>query len=77
MFFTKLNHGIIKSMAHAATLKALADITDTGLFERLATSVLREANPIYEPLVHTGVNANGKTVKKKKGRPSQVEHSSG
>jgi len=50
-------------MAHAATLKALADITDTGLFERLATSVLREANPIYEPLVHTGVNTDGKTVK--------------
>lgn len=50
-------------MTHAATLKALADITDTGLFERLATSVLREAKPIYEPLVHTGVNTDGKTVK--------------
>ncbi|MEZ5529713.1 MAG: hypothetical protein R3E57_07225 [Porticoccaceae bacterium] len=50
-------------MAHAATLKALADLTDTGLFECLATSVLREANPIYEPLVHTGVNTDGKTVK--------------
>ncbi|NLU97151.1 hypothetical protein B6N13_03445 [Marinomonas sp. UCMA 3892] len=50
-------------MAHASTLKALAEITDTGLFERLATSVLREANPIYESLVHTGVNTDGKTVK--------------
>lgn len=50
-------------MTHASTLKALSDITDTGLFERLATSVLREANPIYEPLVHTGINTDGKTVK--------------
>ncbi|MBV1872337.1 MAG: hypothetical protein KUG83_07290 [Gammaproteobacteria bacterium] len=50
-------------MTHAATLKALADITETGLFERLATSVLREANPVYEPFVHTGVNTDGKTVK--------------
>lgn len=58
-----LKFGFGINMTHAATLKALADITDTGLFERLATSLLREANPIYEPIVHTGVNSYGKTVK--------------
>ena len=50
-------------MSHAETLKVLASITDTGLFERLATAVLREANPLYESLIHTGVNAGGQTIK--------------
>lgn len=50
-------------MSHAETLKALASITDTGLFERLATAVLREANPLYESLIHTGVNDRGQTIK--------------
>ena len=45
------------------TKQALASITDEGLFERLATTILREANPLYESLVQTGVNADGKTVK--------------
>ena len=45
------------------TIQALASITDEGLFERLATTILREANPLYESLVQTGVNADGKTVK--------------
>jgi hypothetical protein len=45
------------------TLQALAAITDEGLFERLATSILRESNPIYRALVHPGVNVEGKTVK--------------
>ena len=45
------------------TIQALAAITDEGLFERLATAVLREDNPLYKPLVQTGVNAGGKTVK--------------
>ena len=50
-------------MSHAATLRALSSITDTGLFERLATAVLREANPLYESLIHTGVNVGGQTIK--------------
>ena len=41
----------------------LADITDVGLFEQLATAILRECNPLYANIVHTGVNADGKTVK--------------
>ena len=45
------------------TLNALSKITDTGLFERLATAVLRESNPLYESLIHTGTNTSGQTVK--------------
>ncbi len=45
------------------TIKTLASITDEGLFERLATTILREASPLYESLVPTGVNVDGKTVK--------------
>ncbi len=44
-------------------VQALADITDSGLFERLATAILRKANPNYSSIVHTGVNARGTTVK--------------
>ncbi len=45
------------------TIQALASITDEGLFEHLATTILREADPLYESLVQTGVNVDGKTVK--------------
>lgn len=45
------------------TPEALAAITDEGLFERLATAILREADPTYHSLVHPGVNVVGKTVK--------------
>jgi len=45
------------------TIEALAAITDEGLFECLATAILREDNPTYRSLVHTGVNVDGKTVK--------------
>ena len=45
------------------TLQALAFVTDEGLFERLATTVLREAEACYASLVHTGVNVDGRTVK--------------
>ncbi len=45
------------------TIQILAAITDEGLFERLAMAILREANPNYQSLVHTGVNVEGKTVK--------------
>lgn len=50
-------------MSHVETLKALASITDAGLFERLATAVLREANSEYEAIIHTGVNSEGQTIK--------------
>ena len=50
-------------MSAQKTGQALAGITDAGLFERLATAILRDANPIYRSLVHPGVNKEGKTVK--------------
>lgn len=46
------------------TIQQLAAITDAAQFERIATSVLRSANPaFYANLSHQGVNTNGKTVK--------------
>lgn len=45
------------------TNKALAEITDEGLFERVATAVLRIAEPLCATLSHPGVNADGKTRK--------------
>ena len=50
-------------MSTEKTVQALAAITDEGLFERLATAILREANSTYRSLVHPGVNVAGKTVK--------------
>jgi hypothetical protein len=47
-----------------STIKKLSEITDAGLFERLATDVLRSCKPsLYESLCHPGVNPDGKTVK--------------
>jgi hypothetical protein len=37
-------------------------MTDAGEFERLATAVLRRAEPAYAALVHSGVNAQGRPV---------------
>jgi hypothetical protein len=46
------------------TIQKLASITDAAFFERIATSVLRSANPaVYANISHQGVNADGKTVK--------------
>lgn len=44
------------------TIVKLAEITDEGLFERIATAVLR-LDPEYEGIAHTGINADGKTRK--------------
>ena len=44
-------------------MKALGSITDEGLFERLATTILREAEPLYGSLVQTGVNVDGRTAR--------------
>ncbi len=38
-------------------------MTDEGLFESLATDVLRQAVPAYARLTHVGINAAGKTRK--------------
>ncbi|MGX7745412.1 hypothetical protein [Rhodopseudomonas parapalustris] len=45
------------------TIKQLSEMTDDAEFERLAMAILREANPEYASLLHTGVNSAGKTVK--------------
>ena len=45
------------------TIQALESITDAGLFERLAATVLREVEPRYASLGQTGVNADGRTIK--------------
>jgi hypothetical protein len=50
-------------MNDTETNRILAGFRDQGLFERLATSVLRAAEPCYASLVHPGVNAEGKTVR--------------
>ncbi len=50
-------------MSTKETAQALSAITDEGLFEQLATAILREAEPLYTFLVHPGVNVDGKTVK--------------
>lgn len=52
----------IQSVHGNATIQALAAITDEGLFERIATAVLRLV-PDYEGIAHTGINADGKTRK--------------
>jgi hypothetical protein len=47
---------------HSETIRALAEITDAGLFERLATAVLRQAQPaLYGNLSHPGMTSTGKT----------------
>jgi hypothetical protein len=46
----------------ATTGELLDEITDTGKFEALATAILRSSNPAYAALVHTGINAAGKTI---------------
>lgn len=45
------------------TARKLADMTDEGAFERLATAVLRQSDERFRSLSHPGVNADGKTVK--------------
>lgn len=49
---------------YSQTALALAAISDEGLFERLATAVLRAARPeLYGNLTHPGINPDGRTIK--------------
>lgn len=60
------DHGALekhRSGGLSDTARQIAAITDEGLFEELATAVLREANPVYASVVHTGINAEGKPIK--------------
>jgi hypothetical protein len=45
------------------TVRKLSKMTDDAAFERLSMAVLREAKPEYAALLHTGINADSKTVK--------------
>ena len=40
----------------------LSEMSDSGQFEKIATAILRRANPLYEDAVQTGVNAEGKPI---------------
>ncbi|WP_157652999.1 ATP-binding protein [Burkholderia ubonensis] len=54
----------LKKAMFNETIRQLAAITDAAQFERIATSVLRSANPaLYANISHQGVNTDGKTVK--------------
>lgn len=46
-----------------STLQNITNLTDAGLFERLATAVVRAADARYASLAHPGVNPEGKTIK--------------
>ena len=46
-----------------ATITLINEITDPGRFERLATAVLRASDAKFASLSHTGVNAQGRTVR--------------
>lgn len=50
-------------MNDGETVRKLSEMTDDAAFERLATAVLREAKPEYAALLHTGINAESKTVR--------------
>lgn len=45
-----------------STETLIGSMTDAGEFERLATSVLRIAEPLYKGINHTGVNTSGQTI---------------
>ncbi len=49
-------------MEQGATERCIAAMSDPGMFERLATAVLRAADSQCGGLIHTGVNLDGRTV---------------
>jgi hypothetical protein len=50
-------------MTGQSTIQVLAEMTDEGLFERVAMAVLRIDDPHCVALAHPGVNAQGRTRK--------------
>ena len=44
------------------TRETLSNITDEGLFERLATNILRIEKPSFRGIIETGTNARGQTI---------------
>lgn len=53
----------VRSMNSGETVRKLSEMADDAAFERLVTAVLREVKPEYESLIHTGINAEGNTVR--------------
>ncbi|MBU0662957.1 MAG: ATP-binding protein [Proteobacteria bacterium] len=51
-----------KTLAPSLTREKLSDITDEGLFERLAAGVLRIAEPVFHGIAETGTNVRGQTI---------------
>jgi hypothetical protein len=45
------------------TAQLVEAITDAGTFETIATAVLRRKHPDFQGLIHTGINAEGKTIR--------------
>ncbi|MFC6674076.1 hypothetical protein [Marinobacterium aestuariivivens] len=50
------------TLAPSRTRARLSEITDEGLFERVAAGVLRIAEPVFHGIVETGTNARGQTI---------------
>lgn len=50
------------TLAPSKTRERLSEITDEGLFERVAAGVLRIAEPVFHGIVETGTNARGQTI---------------
>jgi hypothetical protein len=50
------------TLVPSLTRERLSDITDEGLFERLAAGVLRIAEPVFHGIVETGTNVRGQTI---------------
>jgi len=53
---------IAGTLVPSRTRERLSDITDEGLFERVAAGVLRIAEPVFHGIVETGTNARGQTI---------------
>lgn len=51
-----------ETLVPSQTRERLSNITDEGLFERLAAGVLRIAEPVFHGIVETGTNARGQTI---------------
>jgi len=51
-----------ETLVPSLTREKLSNITDEGLFERLAAGVLRIAEPVFHGIVETGTNVRGQTI---------------
>lgn len=61
--YLELGKKLREGSSNLNTAEALEKITDRGKFELLVTSVLRKHNRDYAAIIHTGINAQGETIK--------------